>query len=170
VDLEMTIWGTVAALVMFTVAGLALFVQALRSDPAERAARAASSQLPAGSGVAGPGRADFREGVRRYVGPVTPDMALLTPAKRVLLEFVGALCGFPGFGWMTSTRVSIGLPMLLIGPAMVYGFYPVYLAMSGHLADSPHVGIRYLPALAAMSAAVLAIVETRSARRRRRAD
>ena len=149
-----TIWGTIAALVMFTAIGFILVVQALRPDPAERAARRA----------AGTARLGLGEAARRYVGPVTPDLALLTPPLRVVLEFVGALCGFPGFGWMMSARVAIGLPLLIVAPTIVYGFYPVYLALSGHLVDSPYVAIRYLPFLAVISASALAAAEVRSSR------
>lgn len=153
-DFTFTIWGTIAAIVIFVTIGVVLVVGELRPDPAERAARRAS----------GAPRVGLKEGMRRYVGPVTPDLALLTPVKRVLLEFVGALCGFPGFGWMASARVSIGLPMLVVAPAIVFGLYPAYLAVSGHLADSPYIAIRYLPLLAIASSSALAVVEVRAAR------
>jgi hypothetical protein len=152
VDAEITIWGLIVALAIFTIGGVAMFVLALRPD-----------RSTAGEPGQGPKARDaergFRAGVHRYVGPVTPDLALLSPARRVLLEFVGAFCGFPGFGWLMSTRVAIGLTLLCLGPALVYGAIPVALAFSGHLSDGPYVAIAYLPTLAVVSATCLALAE-----------
>jgi hypothetical protein len=152
VDFQMTIWGTIIAIALFSCIGVWLFVQSFRPDPTRPSDPRESR-----------GRT-FREAVQRYVGPVSPDTALLTPVLRVLLEAVSTLCGFPGFGWMASTRVAVGLPMLCIGPAIIYGFYPVLLAMTGHLSDSPFVAFQYLPYLAAISASALAVAEIRAAR------
>jgi hypothetical protein len=150
-----TIWGGIVAVGVFIVVGVIVVIGALRPDPATRAARRA----------AGAPRTTFEEGVRNYVGPVTGDMALLTPPTRVLLEFVGALCGFPGFGWMMSTRVAIGLPLLVVVPSVLFGFYPAALAVGGRLAQDPYVTLRLLPFLAVASAGSLAAVEARGARR-----
>lgn len=149
-----TIWGTIIAMALFTAIGAWLFAKSVRLSPAERAAR--REERGAARGLA--------DAMRRYVGPVSPDVALLSPVKRVALEFVSALCGFPGFGWLASTRVAIGLPLLCIGPAIVYGFYPAFLAMTGRLSDSPYVALEYLPFLAIVSASALAVAEVRTAR------
>ena len=158
-DVSITIWGLVAALTLFTIVGVAMFVIALRPNSRE------GITAPPGKS-ASKGGTGFGPAMRRYVGPVSPDLALLTAPRRVLLEFVSALCGFPGFGWLASTRVSIGLPMLCVAPAIIYGGYPVYLAMTGHLIDSPYVAIQYLPAVALVSASCLAFAEYRARRSR----
>ena len=157
-DVSITIWGLVVALTLFTAVGVAMFVIALRPTARNR------DGAPSGGSAAPAGEAGFGGAMRRYVGPVSPDLALLTAPRRVLLEFVSALCGFPGFGWLASTRVSIGLPLLCIAPAIIYGGYPVYLAMTGHLLDSPYVAIQYLPAVALVSASCLAFAEFRARR------
>lgn len=151
---QLTIWGVIGALVLFVVIGGVLFVQALRGD---RRREEASREEPLEKGL--------RAGMRRYVGPIRPEHALLNPPLRVGLELLCASCGIPGMGWMMSTRVAIGLPLLAIVPSFVYGFYPVYLAMSGHILDSPYVALRYLPILGVLSATLLAIAERRSPRR-----
>ena len=148
----MTIAGIAGMLVLFIVVGAVLLVQAMRMERRQRASDAAG------------GRPGLRDVVSRYVGPVTPDLALLNPPARVGLELVGALCGFPGFGWMMSTRVAVGLPMLIAGPAIVFGFYPVYLVYSGHITDRPLIGLEYLPFVAVASASALAVAEVRRAR------
>ncbi len=152
---EMTIWGIVAVLVVFIAIGAALFVQGMRQERRDGSGHAVDRD-PADRGV--------RAAMRRYVGPVSPELALLNPPARVGLEFLAALCGFPGLGWMMSTRVSIGLPMLVAGPAIVFGFYPAYLAFSGHYTDRPLIALEYLPALAVISAAALAVAEVRRLR------
>lgn len=151
-DVETTIWGTIGALGVFILLGVFLFVRSLWPD---RAARVVDPHAR---------RKSFAEGVNDYTGPVGPKLALLTPVKRVLLEFVGAFCGVPGFGWLVSGRVAIGLPLLCAGPAIIYGLYPVYLATTGHLSDRPLIAIEYLPVLAVVSAFTLAVAEFRYAK------
>jgi hypothetical protein len=151
----MAIGGIVGMLLLFLVIGAVLLVQAMAMERRRNAASAAGGVRE---------RLTARDVVRRYVGPVTPDLALLNPPARVAIEFVGALCGFPGFGWMTSTRVWIGLPLLIAGPAIVFGFYPLYLVSSGHIADRPLIALEYLPFLAVASASALAVAEMRHAR------
>lgn len=145
---EFSIWAILVAIVGFVIIGAMMFVRGLHPDGDTRPAAPLT----------------FKEGVDAYVGPVTPRLALLSPVKRVLLELVSATCGFPGFGWLVSGRVSIGLPMMILGPAIVFGFYPVFLAYSGHFNDGPYVAIQYLPALGVISATALAVVEARYAR------
>lgn len=151
-DVEITIWGLVVALAFFTLAGVVMFIVALRPDPSNPGHGAPVAREQQG----------FEAAVKRYVGPVTPDLALLTPARRVLLEFVGAMCGFPGFGWLMSTRVALGLTLLCVGPAIIYGAMPVAFAFSGHLLDGPYVVIEYLPAVAIISATCLGVAEYRA--------
>ncbi len=145
---EFSIWVIIVVIVGFVTIGAVLFVRGLRPGTEDAPAEPVT----------------FKEGVDAYVGPVTPQLALLTPVTRVLLELVSATCGFPGFGWLVSGRVAIGLPMIVLGPAIVFGFYPVLLAYTGHFNDSPYVAIQYLPALGAISATALAVVEARYAR------
>lgn len=106
-------------------------------------------------------RPTWRQRVRDYVGEIDPHTALLTPATRPLVELAGAICGFPGLGWLISGRVAVGLVLLIAVPAVVWAFYPVYLSVSGRLAESGFAAVRYLPALAVVSAGSLAAVEWR---------
>lgn len=150
----MSMWAIVAVFVLFIVIGVVLFVQSLRMGHAGATGGANGDAR----------RLTVREGVRRYFGPVTSRHALLGPKRRVALELVAAACGFPGFGWLMSARPAIGLPLIIVGSATVYGFYPVYLVMSGRIAASPLVGLEYLPVLAVVSAGALAVAELRTAR------
>jgi hypothetical protein len=149
---EFTLAGLAAAVLLFVAIGAIVVVQALL---AERKQPAAGSPAP---------RPDIRHAMSRYIGPIHPDLALLNPPARVALEFVAALCGFPGFGWLVSTRVGIGLPLMVLGSATVYGFYPAYLALSGHFTDRPLIALEYLPVVAVVSAATLAVAEVKRAR------
>lgn len=151
---QISIWGIAAALVLFVGIGVVLFVQALRGD------RGGEPDTPRE-------REGFAASMRRYVGPVRPEHAILNIPLRAGLELVCGSCGIPGMGWMMSTRVAIGLPLLSIVPSVVYGFYPVYLALSGHLLDSPLVALRYLPFLGVGSAALLLATELRARRQAR---
>jgi hypothetical protein len=151
-----SLWGIVAVFVLFMAIGAVLFVQSLWTGRGREAA-AGGEQQPRQ-------RITVREGVRRYYGPVTARHALLGPVRRVVLELVAATCGFPGFGWLMSARPAIGLPMIILGSATVYGFYPAFLIMSGRINASPLVALEYLPVLAVASAGTLAVVEYRSAR------
>ena len=98
---------------------------------------------------------------------MTPDLARLNAPLRVLVEFTCALFGFPGFGWVMSTRVVVGVVLMLIGPAFAWCFYPVYLSVSGRLAENVYSLVEYLPLLAAISAGALAVTEVCTAARRR---
>jgi hypothetical protein len=149
--MALSMWGIVAVFVIFAIIGAVLVAQSLCPARDGRPPR-------------GERRAGAREGIRRYFGPVSTKDALLGPVRRVALELVAASCGFPGFGWLMSARPAIGLPMILLGSATVYGFYPAYLILSGRINDGPLVALEYLPLLALLSAGALAIVEMRAAR------
>lgn len=151
---QLTIWGVIAALVLFVTVGGVLLVQSLRIDRGDPRAPVQ------------PDERGLRAGMRRYVGPVKAENAILNPPLRVGLELLCASCGLPGMGWMMSTRVAIGLPLLAVVPSFVYGFYPVYLTVTGHFLDSPYVALRYLPFLGVASATALGIAEWRSRRAR----
>jgi hypothetical protein len=150
------IWASIAGLALFIGIGASLLTQSLRRAP--------------GAAPATARRRRVSERIRDYVGPVAPGTALLNPWARVLLEAVGSACGFPGFGWLASTRVAIGLALLIGGGAIVYGFFPVALAVTGHWTDSPLVTLSYLPYLSAVSASCLAIAEFKTSRRPRDAS
>jgi hypothetical protein len=150
---EFTLAGIAAALLLFVAIGAILLVQAMLQE--RRSGRA---------GATPEARLGIRHAMSRYIGPVHPDLALLNPPARVVLEFVAALCGFPGFGWLVSTRMAVGLPLLILGSATVYGFYPAFLALSGHFTDRPLIALEYLPAVAVASATALAVAEVRRAR------
>jgi hypothetical protein len=150
--------GSVIGLIaVFALVGLAVCYSALRSARAERASSSAETD-----------ELSLRARIGRYVGPVDPSMALLNPPGRVATEFFTSLCGFPGLGWILSGSVFTGLVLICVGPAVVWGFYPVFLALTGKLADGPFVAVQYLPGLAIGSSAVLAYRELQLSRRRKR--
>jgi hypothetical protein len=153
---EMGLWGIAVVLVVFIAIGIALLVQSFREERAQQDPDTAEKP-----------RRGFLAGYDAYIGPVNPDHALLNPPLRIALELVASMCGFPGFGWMASTRVRIGLPLLVIGPAIVFGGYPAFLVLSGHIVARPLMGLEYLPYLSAISTSALAIAEVRRARERR---
>jgi hypothetical protein len=152
---DMGLSGIVVVLIVFLAIGVAMIFQSFRAEKGGEA----DSSPPRGLGL--------RAAVDAYVGPVSPENAFLNAPGRVALEFVAAMCGFPGFGWLSSTRVRIGLPLMVVAPAIVYGAYPMYLVLSGHILDRPLIGLEYLPVVAVVSATALAIAEVRSARGRR---
>lgn len=156
--ISFTVWGLVAFVALFFVVGFVMTVKAMLS------ARDARIRTEGGQWRT----LTWRERVKRYEGPVTPDLARFNPPLRVLVEFTCALFGFPGFGWAMSARVLPGIIMMLVGPAFVWCFYPVYLSVSGRLAGNVYSLIDYLPWLALASAGTLAILELRAAGRRRR--
>jgi hypothetical protein len=158
--LSFTVWGLVAFVALFFAIGTFVAVKAMFAAHEERV-------RTEGGGWRG---LTWRERLDRYEGPVTPDLARLNAPVRILLEFTCALFGFPGFGWVMSTRVVIGVVLMLVGPAFAWCFYPVYLSVSGRLADNVYSLIEYLPLLAAVSAGTLAVVEARTALRRRAAQ
>jgi hypothetical protein len=151
--------SAVAILSVFALVGLGVTYNAFRVARHER---------KAADEAAGEERAArLKERVRRYVGPVDPKTALLTPPARVAVEFVGASCGFPGLGWMCSGSMFAGLLLICFGPAFAWGVYPVILAVSGHLLSSPYIVIEYLPGVAVTSAGALTYRELMLARHRR---
>jgi hypothetical protein len=159
VSFTVVIISAVSILSVFALVGLGVTYNAFRVARQERR----SADEAAGEETA----ARLKERIRRYVGPVDPKTALLTPAARVAVEFVGAFCGFPGLGWMCSGSVFAGLLLICFGPAFVWGVYPVILAVSGHLLSNPYVVIEYLPGVAVASAAALTYRELMLARHRR---
>ena len=147
----------IGLLALFGIVGVGVTVGAMRSARAERRQT---------EGMPEPG-ASLRERVGKYVGPVEPSMALLNPPGRVAVECFTALCGFPGLGWILSGSVFTGLLLITLGPAVVWGLYPLFLVLTGRLLGSPFVAVQYLPGLALGSAAMLAYREVRLAHRRR---
>jgi hypothetical protein len=50
----------------------------------------------------------------------------------------------------------------VVGPAIVWGFYPVFLALTGRLLAGPYEATAYLPFLGLTSAAALAVAQWRT--------
>jgi hypothetical protein len=98
----------------------------------------------------------------RYVGPIDASRAPLTPPLRVAAEFLSALCGFPGLGWMVSGRVRIGLPLIIAVPALIWALFPLFVSYTGVLFPQPLAVFSVLPAIAVASAAALAACEARA--------
>jgi TM2 domain-containing membrane protein YozV len=150
--------GTIIGLVALSaIVGLAVTVDAVRSARSERRRREGRPS----TGLS------LRARVGRYVGPIDPSTAVLNPPGRVATEFIGALCGFPGLGWIFSGCIFTGIVLLSLGPAVIWGFFPVILSVTGKLSSGPFVAVQYLPGLALGSAMALAYREIRLARRRR---
>lgn len=150
---------TIVALIgVFAVIGVYLIVRALRvTAAAEREA-------------AGPrSRRSLGQRVRDYVGASGGSDLILSPPLRVGLEFVLALCGFPGLGWLSAGHLATGLALIVIGPSVMWAIAPVLMSLTGGLMTDPFVTVRFLPVLAFASAGSLALVEARSARARARA-
>jgi hypothetical protein len=142
--------GIIALLTFFVLVGIALTFRAMAHA---RAATRAAGTLPP--------KRSLKRRVRDYVGPIDRSHAPLNPPLRVAVEFVCALGGFPGLGWLLSGRIFTGLLLMCIVPSLVWGIVPVVLSMTGLLLISPYSVVFYLPALAAVSASSLAFVEMR---------
>jgi hypothetical protein len=152
------ILGALVGLVgVFALVGLAVMFGALRSARAER-----KRSSPEIDGLS------LRARIGRYVGDVEPSMALLNPPGRVATEFFSALCGFPGLGWLLSGSVFTGLVLICVGPAFVWGIFPVFLVLTGKIASGAFIAVQYLPGLAIGSSSALAYREIQLARRRKR--
>ena len=163
---------------VFGVVGVVLMVRALRDAgretsflepvspprqiprprPADTGAsieRPRETQMTTGAPAAG-----FRGRWSRLVRRTHGDVALLGPRRRVLVEFLGALCGFPGLGWILSGRVALGMTLLVGCPAIVWAVLPMSLSIVGQFGLG--LTFRYLlPVLACSSAGALALVERR---------
>jgi hypothetical protein len=157
------IGSIIGLLALFGLVGVAVTVSAIRAARAERRA----DERHAGGDTEG-AVLSMRERAQRYVGPVDPGMALLNPPGRVAVECFTALCGFPGLGWILSGSVFTGILLITVVPAVVWGLYPVFLALTGRLLAGPFVAVQYLPGLALGSATMLAYREVKLARMRRR--
>jgi hypothetical protein len=159
VNINLVVFSVLAILSVFSLVGVGVFYNAFRAARRERLAAGDEARA-----------AQLREKIRRYIGPVDPKKTLLNPPGRVAVEFVGALCGFPGLGWMSSGSVFTGLLLIWCGPAFAWGIYPVILAVTGQLSSSPYIAVEYLPGVAVASAGLLAYREVKLARQRRRGE
>lgn len=142
--------GIIALLTFFVLVGIALTFRAMARA---HAATRASGTLPP--------KRSLKRRVRDYVGPIDRSQAPLNPPLRVTVEFVCALGGFPGLGWLLSGRIFPGLLLMCIVPSLVWGIVPVVLSLTGLLLISPYSVVFYLPALAVVSAGSLAFAELR---------
>ncbi len=100
--------------------------------------------------------------------PIRREMLIFTPRIWVIVEFAGAAFGFPGLGWILSGKIIIGIGLISIVPSVVWALLPAYAIFSGLLANDPFATVKYLPVLATISAGLLALVQTVSARSIRR--
>ncbi len=90
--------------------------------------------------------------------PISRAALMFNPAARILIEFAGAVAGFPGLGWLFSGKIVIGVALLSIVPSFAWALLPAYSIFSGGLVADPFATVRYLPVLAACSAGSLAVV------------
>ncbi len=144
--------GIIGLLTFFVLIGIVLTVKALADAHARTVA------------AGGRAKRGIKQRIRDYVGPIDRSKAPLRPALCVLVEFVLALTGFPGLGWLMSGRIFVGLILLSVVPAFVWAIVPMALSMSGLLLLSPYSVVMYLPLLALASAGTLALRELRAPR------
>jgi hypothetical protein len=159
-SVSFTVWGLVAFVALFFLVGFAVTVKAMRDARRERMATERRGARPL----------TLRERARLYEGPITPDLTRLNAPLRVGLEFICALFGLPGLGWALSSRVLVGLILMLSGGIFAWCLYPVFLSVTGLLARDVYLLVIYLPVLAAISAGTLAAAEVRTVRRRQRRE
>lgn len=95
----------------------------------------------------------------RPAGARSSTLALLElPRSQVLLiEFLAALAGFPGFGWLFAGYALVGALLLYVGPGVAWALIPSVLALSeGWLHRLGwNVLLLYLPASAIVSTLLL---------------
>lgn len=154
-SVQFTVWGLVAFVTLFFAVGIYATVRAMLAARRSRE-----------TGLA---RLTVAQRMKAYYGPVSPDMARLSPPLRVLVEFSCALFGFPGLGWALSTRFTVGVSLMLGGPLVAFCLMPVALYASGILQANVYSVILYLPVWAVASSLSLAIAEARASRSARHA-
>ncbi|HZD60592.1 MAG TPA: hypothetical protein VE439_09105, partial [Anaerolineae bacterium] len=67
--------------------------------------------------------------------------------------------------WIISGNLFIGLILISVVPSFIWAFFPVYATMTGAIAVDPFAFVRYLPAMALVSAGCLIINQVRVAHR-----
>ncbi len=173
------IYAIIAVLLVFIAAGAVIVASSLIRPHVRTAAPPAHSTsrdlvppemppgVPSGRETTNGGRNDppgVRGTLHRYVGPVEPRHALLTAPVRVAVEFVAALFGFPGLGWLISGKVMTGLFLLVVGPSIFWGVLPAYLVVTERIVGNPYLTVQYLPVLAVVSATALGVYQLRLSR------
>jgi len=143
-----------ASLVVFAAVGVVVAVRAVRAAAAE--GRAHGRDRVAGG---------WRARAAGYTGAVSPASRGLNPPARVVVELFAGACGFPGLGWMLSGCLLSGLLLITCVPAVVWGLYPAYLALTGGLTGSALSIVGYVPFIGLASACGLAVREIAAARR-----
>lgn len=144
------IWGIVGLLALFSASAVVLVGrEILRS-------RAARTDAPRRLSSA------FSD----YIGPVDRRLAPLNPPLRVAVELFCSLFGFPGIGWMVSGRITVGLPLVVLVPAALWMFYPLYISSAWVVLEHPLSVLAVLPPIALLSAGFLAAAEFSEARAR----
>ena len=98
----------------------------------------------------------------------SPLALLELPLSQVLLiEFLAALAGFPGLGWLFAGYTLLSAIFLYVGPCLAWALLPSLFALSGgwlHRAGWNLLLFLYLPASALASTAALRGAVTRHAR------
>lgn len=78
----------------------------------------------------------------------------------LLAEAVGALAGFPGFGWIMSGRALVGLTMACVSPALAWAIVPLLMSPLGDGPLKPygwHAALAYILITAGLSVSTLAL-------------
>ncbi|MBD1549609.1 hypothetical protein [Roseibium aggregatum] len=110
------------------------------------------------AGVRRDGLRDFKLSLARNNSASDPWRRHVRPWQFILPEFLAALFGFPGVGWILSGRAMIGGPLILAGQAIAWAIIPMLISPYGdqrlpHLTPAMLEG--YLVATAVVSTAVL---------------
>jgi len=72
--------------------------------------------------------ARWREALSSYSGPL-PERVQNIPLPFVLaLEFISALFGFPGLGWLYAGQALVGVAFLCAGPAVAWALIPLLIS------------------------------------------
>lgn len=69
--------------------------------------------------------ARWRENLATYTGTLPPRVQKIPLGFILMIEFMGALFGFPGLGWLYAGQAIVGVAMLCIGPAIAWALIPL---------------------------------------------
>lgn len=92
--------------------------------------------------------------------PLPPRVQKMPLIHVIMIEFVAALFGFPGLGWLLAGRAAVGAALLFIGPVVAWALVPVLTAPFADTIFEPYgmyVLVVWLLATTFLSTLVLAV-------------
>lgn len=72
--------------------------------------------------------ARWRNALENYAGPLPARVEKIPLLFILAMEFVGALFGFPGLGWLYAGQVVSGIALLCVGPAIAWATVPLLIS------------------------------------------